>query len=114
MWGCCLGVQRQGQRVGGQLFRALGEGRAGDQLEDMLEPRRASALGKQHSLELIDVVGKLIVSGLCARSDRGFRMRRHTRIRTDFAPTETALSHEDSGMSTSERVTVWAIADNET
>src|SRR3546814_8609311 len=84
--------------VGGQLFRALAEGRAVDQLEDMLEPRRAGALGQQHSLELLDVVGKLIVSGLCARSDRGFRMRRHARILTDFAPPETALRQADSGM----------------
>src|SRR3546814_5764091 len=96
--GDCLVVQRQGQLVGGQLFRAPAEGRAVDQLEDMLEPRRAGALGQQHSLELLDVVGTLIVSGLCARSARGFRMRRHARILTDFAPPETALRQADSGM----------------
>src|SRR3546814_894800 len=98
--------------VGGQLFRALAEGRAVDQLADMLEPRRAGALGQQHSLELLDVVGKLIVSGLCARSDRGFRMRRHARILTDFAPPETALRQADSGMRPTAHVTVWALAEH--
>src|SRR3546814_19020564 len=78
----------------------------------MLEPRRAGALGQQHSLELLDVVGKLIVSGLCARSDRGFRMRRHARILTDFAPPETALRQAASGMRPTAPVTVWAHAEH--
>src|SRR3546814_9588232 len=78
----------------------------------MLEPRSAGALGQQHSLELLDVVGKLIVSGLCARSDRGFRMRRHARILTDFAPPETALRQADSGMRPTAHVTVWALAEH--
>src|SRR3546814_5008479 len=64
------------------------------------------------SLELLDVVGKLIVSGLGARSDRGFRMRRHARILTDFAPPEMALRQADSGMRPTAHVTVWALAEH--
>ena len=106
-----LVFQRQCELIGGKLLRTLTEGRAVDQLEDILEPRRAGALGQQHRLELLDVVGKLIVSGLYAGRCGEFRMRRHARILADFSPPGTALRQAESGMRPTAHEAVWALAE---
>ena len=73
--GDILVFQPQCQLIDRELFRMLAKGRAVDQLEDMLEPRRASALGQDHRLELLHIVGKLVISSLQAnRYDAGIRL----------------------------------------